>query len=504
MRVTLVKPPALLICLALIANSCSPARQEQDLLVTLVADGAERSILLPGPTTVSSLLERADIFLGSLDRIEPPLNTMLLDGMRVTLVRVIEQDLCERHEIPFQVVGSGDYVRGTDQRVQPGLPGEEERCHRVRLEDGIERERVETGRVIIREPVDEIWRADLSPEVKPLSFPGTLVWTSEGNAWLARKDSGQLRQLTREGKLDGKVLALSSDGNSLLFTRHQGDARSAPDSNRLWLIADLDHPADAIQLLPENVRHARWMPGSASEFGYTDSATETTFSIVRIDPDTGEILTFRELLAPNPEGGPQLAETWFNWSGDGNYLSWAQGNTIGMMDMSGEITALIPDRNGEEGRLAICAGHAPNWSPNSRFVVTGMGTGDAPTSVTIVDTHGDLLFPLTKNVGPCPAPVWAPDRNTGLLAYLQARDPEHPLSRAGHDLMIVDRDGSNGRLLFPEAGQPGLAPRQVVWSPDSRRLAFTWQEQLWTVDVDNGDAQPFPFTGSVSGLAWAG
>ncbi len=504
MRVILVKPPTLLFCLALFASSCSPARQEQDLLVTLVADGTERSILLPGSVTVLSLLELADISLGPLDRIEPPLNTLLLDGMRVTLVRVIEQDLCERYEIPFQVVGPDNSAISTGQRVQPGLPGEGERCHRVRTEDGVERDRVEIDRVIIREPVNEIWRAEFSPEARPLSFPGTLVWTSEGNAWLARRDSSHLRQLTRDGNLDGKVLALSSDGNSLLFTKRQGDPRSAPDSNQLWLIADLDNPAAAIQLLPENVLHARWVPANASEFGYTDSATENTISIVRIDPDTGEFLSFRELLAPITEGEPQLAKTGFNWSGDGEYLSWARGNSIGLMDKSGEITALISDRSGEEDRLAICAGHAPIWSSNGRFVVTSMGAEGGPTSVTIFDIHGDLHFPLAKKVGPCPAPVWAPDRDTGLLAYLQARDPEHPLSRAGHDLMIVDRDGSNERLLFPETGQPGLAPQQVAWSPDSQLLALIWQERLWIVEVTNGDAQPFPFSGNVSGVRWAG
>ncbi|MCE2490233.1 MAG: hypothetical protein J4G17_09695, partial [Anaerolineae bacterium] len=149
MRVILVKPPTLLFCLALFASSCSPARQEQDLLVTLVADGTERSILLPGSVTVLSLLELADISLGPLDRMEPPLDTLLLDGMRVTLVRVIEQDLCERYEIPFQVVGPDNSAVSTWQRVQPGLPGEGERCHRVRTEVGVERDRVEIGRVII-------------------------------------------------------------------------------------------------------------------------------------------------------------------------------------------------------------------------------------------------------------------------------------------------------------------------------------------------------------------
>ena len=69
--------------------------------------------------------------------------------------------------------------------------------------------------------------------------------------------------------------------------------------------------------------------------------------------------------------------------------------------------------------------------------------------------------------------------------------------------MILDRDGSNQRLLFPEAGRPGLEPQQVAWSADARLLAFTWQEQLWLVDVDSAEAWPFPFSGVVSRIEWS-
>ncbi len=497
--------PALLFCLALLSVSCSPTRQGGDLLVTLLADGSERTMLLPASTSVSALLNQVDIVLGPLDRIEPPLPTTLHDGMRVTIVRVLEEERCERHPIPFQRVGPVEPAIGAAQRVQTGLPGEEERCHRVRIEDGIERGRTETSRVIIREAVDEIWREDTLAEDEPFSFPGTLVWLSEGNAWLARGDSSQLRPLTWDGKLDGRVLSLTSDGTRLLFTRKQVDDRNATDSNTMWLMPDLDNPSEVVRLLPESVRLADWTPGSATEFAYTDRAAEGSISIVRIDPDTGEILSFRELLPPRPADGAEPAITGFNWSGDGGHLAWVQGDSVGVMDEFGNNVTLLSGEAGLMSTRGPCTSHAPVWSPNSRFVAIGLpAKADSPSSVYIIDSRGELKVSLATNVGPCPAPSWAPHRESGLLAHLQARDPDRPNSRAGLDLMLLDRDGSNERLLFPESGQPGLEPQQVVWSGDARLLAFFWQEQLWLVDAVSGEARPFPFSGTVSRIEWSG
>ena len=504
MRLPQLFVPALLSCLALLALSCSPARQDGDLLVTLLADGSERSLLVPASTSVSSLLDQVDIVLGPFDRIEPPLTTLLHDDTRITIVRVFEEDRCQRFPIPFQVVGPRESAIDGAQRVQTGVPGEEERCHRIRFEDGVERERVETSRVIIREAVDELWQEDTLNEVEPLSFPGTLVWLSDGNAWLARGNSDNLRQLTQAGKLDGRVLSLSADGNRLLFTQRQEGDRNDPDRNRLWLMPDLDNPSEVLPLLPEHVLHVGWRPGSDVEFAFAGGAANNRVSILRIDPASGEILSFRELLVPTAEGAAQHAITGFNWSGDGRQLSWLQGASSGIIDMNGNTDILTSGVTGFGSASAPCANHAPVWSPDSRFVAIALPAGlDAPSTLSIIDRAGEFQVPLAIEVGPCPAPTWAPLRESGLLAHLQARDPDRPTSRAGHELMTIDRDGSNQTLLFPDAGQPGLEPQQVVWSPDARLLALTWQERLWLVDVVSAEARPFPFSGVVSRIEWS-
>ena len=202
--------PVLLFC------ACSSRIADQELLITLVADGSERAILLPAALTVDSLLRDVGIELGELDRLEPASGTLLHDGVRVTVVRVNEEEACERHEIPFQVLGSSGGLpnRITSNLEQTGIPGEEQRCFLVRTEDGVRRDVVELGRVLIREPIDELWQDNLQEVESPLAIAGTLAWISNGDAWIARGDSSRLLQLTHSGDLDGKVLSLSSDGHA--------------------------------------------------------------------------------------------------------------------------------------------------------------------------------------------------------------------------------------------------------------------------------------------------
>ena len=333
-----------LVALLLLA-ACGAGRDRAELLITLIADGAERSILLQDPVTVQDLLRDNGIEPGPLDRVEPALETMLQDAMRVTLVRVSEREECVRHEIPFSTLGDPETVGNTvlSQRVQAGVPGEEERCFQVRLEDGVRRDAIEVGRVIIREPVAEVWQKLPSGETEAPDFPGTLVWLGDGNAWMARRDSPRPGQLTGSGRLDGVVLALSTDGNSLLYTLRAGDRRGVR-RNQLWLIANVARAGQATRLLPEEVLAAAWLPGSSSEFAFVSSGAANRISLVRVDPASGETLGYRELQLTalrrtGADGGIRIA-----WSHDGNLLAWAQTGSAGIIDVAGETVAVLADK----------------------------------------------------------------------------------------------------------------------------------------------------------------
>jgi len=75
--------------------------------------------------------------------------------------------------------------------------------------------------------------------------------------------------------------------------------------------------------------------------------------------------------------------------------------------------------------------------------------------------------------------------------------------------MVMDRDGSNQGVLFPQEGEPGLEPQQVVWSSetlpekDQYWIAITYQGNLWLVD-SQGIEPPQQVTGDglVSRFDW--
>lgn len=493
----------LLLALALLlAGACSD-RTGGELLVTLAVDGGERSILLEEPLTVTALLERTGIERGPLDRIEPAPDSMVRDGMRVTIVRVMETQECERVEIPFAVVGDAQDLAGSLQtrRTRTGISGEEQRCFRVRLENGVPRHREELSRVVIREPVDEIWQAGPPSGPRPLRVQGTLVWLSEGNAWMARGDSSRVSQVTRSGALDGQVLTLSDDGNSLLFTRMPGPGEARTGQNQLWLAADLNDPGRATRLLPEDVTAAGWLPGSSLEFGYASAALSNTFARVRVDPRSGETIAYREFVAPVRGRAVTESAARFAWSPDGRQLAWAYAGDAGLLGTEGGSGRILASSDHGLYQPFRCRFPSLAWSADGAFLFAVLPAAtEGGSDVIALDVTGEYAIPLLEGAGPCPAPGLA----AGQLVYLRARDPDRPLSRAGHDLMAMDRDGSNPRLLFPASGQPGLQPQRVAWSPDARQLAFIHGERLWLYDFDDDEAREFPFPGDASLPDWAG
>ena len=60
---------------------------------------------------------------------------------------------------------------------------------------------------------------------------------------------------------------------------------------------------------------------------------------------------------------------------------------------------------------------------------------------------------------------------------------------SGYRLAIMDRDGSNRRVIYPPEDQPGLSAQVFAWSPDGRQIALVQQGNLFLVDVVTGLAQ---------------
>jgi hypothetical protein len=92
------------------------------------------------------------------------------------------------------------------------------------------------------------------------------------------------------------------------------------------------------------------------------------------------------------------------------------------------------------------------------------------------------------------------------VAYFKARDP---LNSPGteYDLWIVDRDGSNERLVFPGPDRPGLRSPDpedgIAWSPNARQIALIYQGNVWIIDLKSGQAIPVTNDGQASRPRWS-
>jgi hypothetical protein len=87
------------------------------------------------------------------------------------------------------------------------------------------------------------------------------------------------------------------------------------------------------------------------------------------------------------------------------------------------------------------------------------------------------------------------------LAFLQALTPLE--SRDSHyQLVVSDRDGSNRRSVFPAAGEPGLEPQVVSWSPNASRLALIYRGDVFIVDVATGTGHRLTSDGQATIVDW--
>jgi resuscitation-promoting factor RpfB len=138
-------------------------------------------------------------------------------------------------------------------------------------------------------------------------------------------------------------------------------------------------------------------------------------------------------------------------------------------------------------------------SPN--FDVAVLPLLSSPT-INLVSQAGMFAYPVPSQAETLPTGEIAYQ-----VAYLQAIFPSQS-ETSRYLLMVMDRDGSNRKQLFPESGAPGLDPQRVVWTPgagsdeDSYDLAFIYQGNLWLVNTQTGLSRQLSGDGLVSRIDW--
>lgn len=517
---------AVFFCLVIAA--CAPPPPQPSITVSLVADGRELIYRYTIPVTVAQFLRDAEIEKGELDRVSPPEFTQIADGMRVTVVRVREETECQRAELPYrqQMLLNEGLQPGEELLAQSGANGIEEICYRVSIADGIRQDPVEISRVVITAPRDELIYVGPTTELDPVPITGNLAYISSGNAWVMSGSSTTKRPLTTSGGLDQRAFSLSDNGRQLLFSRSDSVQGF---SNQLWLIPDINVAGEPIQLVPEDVLYAAWVPGQENTITYSTAEAQQSppgwnaandLWTMRIDPRTGDPLNLRTIVSPSTGGLYGWWGTNYQWSPDGALVAWSRADSVGLVDMnSGELQPLLRfplfnPRADWSWRATL------SWSDDASLLLTtvhGPPIGSEPPefspvfNVAVAGANGSFSAEIVENAGIWSAPQFSPlrpdpagDFPVGYIAYLQAREISNSINpQAEYDLIIADRDGSNNRAMFPGRGQPGLnAQHSLAWSPDGRQIAFIYQGNLWILDVASQIANQLTLDGAASKPVW--
>jgi resuscitation-promoting factor RpfB len=531
--------------LAWLAAACAAPQATQALIqVELTADGETMQVSLAAGSTVQQALDQADLSLEALDRLDPPAYTVLSDGAKVQLVRVSEEFEVEQVILPFerQTLRNESLPVEKEVLIQRGKNGLQEITYRRVFEDGVEvsSQPMPVNSVILEEPLPEIRMIGVQTPFSPIDVPGRLYYLRDGNLWKIEGNTGNRRAVLTTGDLDGRVLSVSPDENWLLFTR-----RSDVDGriNNLWagFIGEAeegrsDSEAEEpllIDLGVDNVIHfADWAPGSNTKIYFstveprpTAPGWQANNDLLSLTfADTGWTTQWVTIIEPNSGGVYGWWGTNYQWSPDGRWLAYSRPDSIGYVDYkSGTITKtldILPLQT--FGDWAWVPGIA--WGPDGNVMYatehgaapgTGAG-GDSPDfDLTAGLFNSGPFLRLVSQTGMFAYPLASPLQQLGSgdleyqIAFLQAETPERS-EASRYRVVVMDRDGSNRRTLFPDPESAGLDPQQHwgAWSTallpggDHLGLAVIYQGNLWLVDAVSGDAFQVTGDGLTTRVIW--
>ncbi len=501
-----------------------------------LVDGQALEVQAPSSGTVQDVLEITGITLGALDRIEPELHIPLTEGIQITVKRIYEEFEVEQVVLPFeqQMQPSEFLPEGDQQPLQLGENGIKEITYRIVYEDGIEIGKTEIKTTILKEAVPQIMLVGVQTSFTPRTISGRLAYLSDGNAWMMTGTTANRSAVVSTGDLDGRVFTLSGDGNWLLFTRHvDADNQDVDTINTLWAVNVTD-PEKEIDLQIANVIHfADWQPGSLSWAAFSTVEPRQAAPGWQANNDL-LLVNFSEsgwvdpspttLVETNSGGVYGWWGTSFTYGPGANVVAYASPDQVGLVDLeAGSFTSkldIIPLKTlgdwawvpglvwGPDGTLLFTVRHAPPpgaASPEEaqNFNLTAIPVGEG-RALDLVSQVGMFAYPL-----PSPLQPQASGENAYQVAYLQAIFPEQS-DTSRYRLMVMDRDGSNRRLLFPPEEAQGINPQRDwgVWSPQiveggsGHVLAVLYQGNIWLVDSISGEAWQITGDGRINRVDW--
>ena len=524
-----------LLLLSVSIGACSPPQVTQGLIeVRIAVEETTASIEVPAGSTVELGLAAAGIGLGDLDRVDPPLYTVLSDGSLVRVTRVSELFTIEEVVVPFekQVVRNEALPEGETRLIQPGVNGLQEITTRRVFENGIEISASIVKTQLLQEPVPEIVMIGSQAPFSPVAITGRLAYLSGGNAWVMETTTGLRRPVVTSGDLDGQIFRLSSDAEWLLFTRRSEE----PDEiNTLWAAKIVGEEGLLIDLQAANIIHfADWAPGSVLRVAYSTVEKRDTPPGWQANNDlqlvsfstSGWVARPEVALEANSGGIYGWWGTSFAFAPDGFRLGFARPDGVGIIDLREEnvsflepLLAIPPLQTQSDwawvpglawaptGNILFTVQHAEadgsasaEESPNFDLTALPLDSGGP---LAVIPGTGMFAYPAAS-----PLEIKPSGEHAYQLAFLQAIFPAQSDTSRYH-LVSMDHDGSNRRTLFPAAGAPGLEPQQALWSPQPIEsgsqaywLACLYQGNLWLINSLSGEAFQVTGDGLLDRLDW--
>jgi hypothetical protein len=521
--------PGLLACLLFLAACTSPQIGQGDITVSITADGATQPVKVPAGSTVQEALTAIGLKLGELDRLEPPSYTVLSDGAAIKMVRVREEFETQQLVIPYehQDVRNESLSEGETRLIQSGQNGLKEITIRHLYEDGIQVSSATVKEITLQQPVPEIVMIGVQTPYAPLTIPGKLAYLAGGNAWLMEGSTANRRPLVTTGDLDERIFVLSPDRTWLLFTRKSAKPADQ-EINTLWVVSTTTETPKPVDTKISNVVHfAGWMPGEANTILYStveprlappgwqanNDLYKATFYLA------GGTTKPKKLIESNAGGIYGWWGTTYAWSPNSAKLAYARPDGIGFVDENGKLIPLLDVTPfNTHGDWAWIPGLAWGADSATLYVVTHAPSGGLASAeespffdLRAVSLVNSANVRLVEKAGMFAYPAVSPLLQSGTekaysVAYLEAIFPEQSeISR--YRLVVVDRDGSNRRVLFPDKGLPGLEVQTPAWAPgpnpdDGNFLAVIYQGNLCLIDATTGQAQPVTGDGLMSKIDW--
>ncbi len=119
--------------------------------------GTTNNVIYTHQKLLKDALAEAGLNLGPEDRVEPPVDTEVRNGMTARLVRVAGRSLIERQDVPRKTVFKPDEgLQGAQSRIVQGRDGSHVNEYRITIEDGVETEKKLTREYFDPEPVDTV------------------------------------------------------------------------------------------------------------------------------------------------------------------------------------------------------------------------------------------------------------------------------------------------------------------------------------------------------------